>query len=169
MKKSNIKFFRKLIISTLVCIFTVTVFFTGCNRASNTSEVKDTKPPTHEVTDMEGRKVTIPTKVTKVVSLSNNTSVDLYTLAPDKLLGWSFSPNPNAKKYIGDKYFNLPNLGSSTGKASSFENILKLKPDLIVCSNEDEVYKPDDIQKQLNIPVVMVDVSLASTDKVYTF
>ncbi len=144
---------------------------------TNTGTVEDagsvdeagTNTDTREITDMEGRTVTIPAKVNKVISLSNNTTVYVFTLAPDKLLGWSFTPKEAAKKYIKDEYFNLPNVGSSTQKSGSFENILKLKPDLIICSNEDEVYKPDELQKQLNIPVVMVNVSLESTDKVYSF
>lgn len=139
-------------------------------KSEGSSEVQtSTEKDTREIIDMEGRKVTIPTKINKAISLSNNTTVYVYTLAPDKLLGWSFAPNPNAKKFIKDDYYNLPNVGSSIQKSGSFENILSLKPDLIICSNEDEVYKPDELQKQLNIPVVMVNASLEATDKVYTF
>ncbi|MBC2582691.1 ABC transporter substrate-binding protein [Clostridium sp. DJ247] len=163
MKKNIIK------ISTLICIFTVAISFAGCTSSSTTAEVKNSKPTTRVVTDMSGRKVTIPAKVEKVISISNNTTVDVYTLAPDKLLGWSFTPKADAKKYINEKYFNLPVLGTSAEKSSNYENILKLKPDLIIASNEDEIYSADDIQKQLKIPVVMVDTALDATDKVYTF
>lgn len=124
---------------------------------------------THQITDMAGRKVTIPTKVDKVISLSNNATIYVYTLAPDKLMGWSFTPKPEAKKYMDEKYFNLPVIGTTADKKIDYENIIKLKPDIIVCSDEDAVYSPDDIQKQLNIPVIKLDVSLEATDKVYTF
>ena len=167
-------------------VFLIGVFILGSITAcgSNTSSTKSpdatkaevstvsaagTSTGTRVVTDMEGRKVTLPEKVNKVISLSNNTTVYVFTLAPDKLLGWSFAPKPDAKKFIKEPYFSLPNTGSSSSKSGSFENILKLKPDLIICSDEDEAYKPDELQQQLNIPVVMVDASLEATDKAYNF
>lgn len=157
----------KFIIVLGLAFIMTTVSITACSTNSNktASETKTTR----EVTDMEGRKVTIPTKVNKVISLSNNTTVDVFMLAPDKLLGWSFTLKPDAKKYIGEKYFKLPVIGASEDKSSNFENIIKLKPDLIVASNEDEVYAADDIQKQLKIPVVMVDIDVNNSDKVFTF
>lgn len=116
-----------------------------------------------------GRKVTIPEKVNNVISLSNNTSVDLYILDPDKLMGWTFTPKADAKSYIDDKYFNLPVIATNSEDSANFENIIKMAPDVIVCSNEDEVYDPDKLQAQLGIPVVYVDTELNNTDKVYRF
>ncbi|HBE76212.1 MAG TPA: ABC transporter substrate-binding protein [Firmicutes bacterium] len=127
------------------------------------------KEENRKITDMSGRNVIIPAKVNRIISLSNNTSVYIYTLAPDKLIGWSFNQKPAAAKFMDAKYFNLPVLGTSTEKTSSYENILKLRPDIVICSNEDEVYAADDIQKQLGIPVLMVDTALESTPEVYRF
>ncbi|MBV7273717.1 ABC transporter substrate-binding protein [Clostridiaceae bacterium UIB06] len=160
----------KLLIFSMVIIL---MFVTACSNSTVTNKkataTNQTEKTTREIIDMTGRKVTIPAKVNKVISLSNNTTVDVFTLAPDKLLGWSFAPKPEAKKFITDKYFNLPLLGATTEKSDNFENILKLKPDLIIASNEDEVYPADNIQKQLKIPVVVVDTAVDATDKVYTF
>ena len=162
----NLKKF-KVLVFIISCVGIISL--TGCASSSEKKEVKDSQPVTREVTDMSGRKVTIPTKVNKVCSLSNNTTVDLYTLAPDKLVGLSFAPKPEAKKYLDEKYFNLPVIGTTSDKKLDYESILKLKPDLIVCSDEDDVYPADDIQKQLNIPVIKVATELESTDKVYEF
>ena len=168
-KKLGIRRLNKLNAFGLICICSCTIFFAGCTGSSGKNEIKDSQSETREVTDMSGRKVTIPTKINKVCSLSNNTTVDLYTLAPDKVVGLSFAPKPDAKKYMDEKFFNLPVLGTTSDKKLDYESVLKLKPDLIVCSDEDEVYAADDIQKQLNIPVVKVDTDLESTDKVYEF
>lgn len=150
-------------------LFALTMF--GCGNADKTAANKSegAEAKTRVITDMLGRKVTIPTKVNKVISLSNNTTVDIYTLAPDKLLGLSFKMKATAKDYIPDKYFNLPVVGTTSDGKVDNESILKLQPDLIICSNEDEVFPADDIQKQLNIPVVMVTTDMDKTDKVYTF
>jgi len=162
----NIKKFNLLI---FVISFIGVISLTGCTSSLVKKEVNDSQSATREVTDMSGRKVTIPTKVNKVCSLSNNTTVDLYTLAPDKVVGLSFTLKSEAKKYLGENFFNLPVIGTTSDKKLDYESVLKLKPDLIVCSDEDGVYAADDIQKQLNIPVVMVATELDSTDKVYEF
>jgi len=157
----------KKILTKLICIFVISINLTGCTSTS-ISSAEDTKT-TREVTDMNGRKVTIPKTVNTVLSLSNNTTVDIYTLAPDKLAGLSFKLKDTAKKYINEKYYKLPVVGTTSDKKIDYETILKIHPDLIVCSEEDQVYAADEIQKQLNIPVVMVSVALDDTDKVYTF
>lgn len=153
----------------LICTIVVLANLTGCASSSKTSTANNSKTTTHVVTDMDGRKVTIPKNVNKVLSLSNNTTVDIYTIAPDKLAGLSFELKDDAKKYINEKYYKLPVVGTTSDKKIDYESILKIKPDLIVCSEEDQAYAADEIQKQLNIPVVMVSANLENTEKVYTF
>lgn len=170
MKRNKYIINFKMTITRMMCLIVCLLLFTGCaNNTKDDKSAKTTEPTAKEVTDMSGRKVTIPLKVDKVCSLSNNTTVDLYTLAPDKLVGLSFAPKPEAKKYLGDKFMNIPVLGTTSDKKLDYESVLKLKPDLIVCSDEDEVYPADDLQAQLKIPVVKVSTDLESTDKVYEF
>jgi len=169
-KKNKILNNRTII--KLICTFVVLTNLAGCAKSGSavkTSAEVDSKTTTHVVTDMNGRKVTIPKTINKVLSLSNNTTVDIYTIAPDKLAGLSFALKDAAKKYINEKYYKLPVVGTTSDKKIDYETILKIKPDLIVCSEEDQVYAADEIQKQLNIPVVMVSASLEDTEKVYTF
>ncbi|OOM79530.1 ABC transporter substrate-binding protein [Clostridium sp. BL-8] len=156
-------------LNALIIVFMCIISLFGCTKIQDKKESDNSKVSTREVTDMSGRKVTIPAKVNKVVSLSNNTTVDLYTLAPDKVIGLSFALKPEAKKYINETFFNLPVIGTTSDKKLDYESIIKLKPDLIVCSDEDSVYAADDLQKQVNIPVVKVSVDIDSTDKVYEF
>ncbi|MHC1682772.1 MAG: ABC transporter substrate-binding protein [Clostridiaceae bacterium] len=156
-------------VCSLILIILSMIYLAGCSNSTDKKESTAASLTTREVTDMSGRKVTIPTKVEKVCSLSNNTTVDLLTLAPDKLVGLSFTLKDGAKKYLGEKYFSIPIIGTTSDKKLDYESILKLKPDLIVCSDEDDVYPADDLQKQLNIPVVKVATELDSTDKVYEF
>ncbi|MDP4177334.1 MAG: ABC transporter substrate-binding protein [Bacillota bacterium] len=163
---------NRIISFVLIGILLILLFaVSGCGTAekADSSNTSDANSKTRVVTDMSGRKVTIPKEVNKVISLSNNTTVDIYTLAPDKLLGLSFKMKDTAKDYIPEKYFNLPTVGTTSDGKVDNEAILKLSPDLIVCSNEDGVFPADDIQKQLKIPVVMVTTDMDKTDKVYTF
>jgi iron complex transport system substrate-binding protein len=41
-----------------------------------------------QITDMLGRNVEVPLNVSRVASLSNSVTVQVYMLAPDKLIGW---------------------------------------------------------------------------------
>lgn len=163
--------FKRRLETGILC-FALVFSFAGCAKTDGSKAVNasaDSSAASRTVTDMMGRKVTVPGKVNHVISLSNNTSVDLYILDPDKLMGWSFTPKAAAKPYIDDQYFHLPVIATNTEDSANFENIIKMAPDVIVCSNEDEVYDPDKLQAQLGIPVVYVDIELNNTDKVYQF
>lgn len=163
-KKFNLK-----VVLIFISIIVLIPSMVGCGSTAKAETKESSNSITRVVTDMSGRKVTIPKKINKVLSLSNNTTVDIYTLAPDKLAGLSFKMKDTAKEYIPEKYFNLPTVGTTSDGKVDNESILKLAPDLIVCSNEDGVFPADDIQKQLNIPVVMVTTDMDKTDKVYKF
>lgn len=123
---------------------------------------------------MAGRKVVVPVKVTKVFSVSQIGIITLYTINPDKLAGWNFAISTEDKKYIPEKYHNLPVLGSWSGKNSTLniEEIIKVHPDIIFSSgttNVGDIANSDRIQEQLGIPVVMADGSLANLEKAYQF
>lgn len=160
------KTIRKKASLLIAAVISVTLL-TGCG-TKNESSADSGNSTTKVITDMEGRQVTIPKTVNKVISLSNNTTVDIYALSPDKLLGLSFQLKDAAKGYIPDKYFNLPVVGTTTDGKVDNEAILKLAPDIIVTSDEDEVFNADEIQNQLNIPVVMISTDMTKIPEEYT-
>ena len=67
-------------------------------------------------TDSAGRTVTVPTTVNKVLAAGPPASVVLYTLAPDKLLGWVRRPDDDAKAYLAKPYRELPAQLRLTGR-----------------------------------------------------
>jgi iron complex transport system substrate-binding protein len=120
------------------------------NSGLNNSE---TKPVTRTITDMNGRTVTIPSKITKVYSIGSCPSYD-YMLAPEKLVGWSASPRAPSNtslKYIAKEYRNLPVIGSS-----NYEAIIAAHPDIVILENNNSV-EIEKVQEKLgSIPVVSV-------------
>ncbi len=129
-------------------------------------------PDTREITDMAGRKVIIPSKVNKVYSSSAIGTVTMYTLAPEKLAGWNFALVPGEKKYIDERYHDIPALGAWSGKkgAANVEEIIRLKPDFILSMgtvDDTQVSAANEIQAQTGIPVVMLDGPLTGMDKAY--
>lgn len=142
---------------------------TGCSHRSAAQTV-----PTHVVTDMGGRKVRIPKIIRKVFSSNPIGTVDVYTLAPQKMAGWSFKLTSDNLKYIQKQYRSLPALGvwMGTGSTPNTEEITRVHPDVILCfwsidANGKEM--ADKIQKQTGIPVLLMDYNIHSVDEVYRF
>ena len=61
-----------------------------------------------EITDMAGRTVVVPDEIETVFSSSTVTAIFMYTLAPDKLLGWNYELNELEKSIILEEYHDLP-------------------------------------------------------------
>src|ERR1700739_3909411 len=53
------------------------------------------------VVDATGRTVDIPDRIERVMPAGQPAAVLLYTLAPEKMIGWPHSPNPAAKNLLG--------------------------------------------------------------------
>lgn len=167
--------FRTRLVAVL-CAVAVSLTLAGCAQSSSqnaSSAVSSTSSGPRTITDMLGNKVKIPEKVNSVYCTSPIGTYIMYTLAPDKLLGWNAALDDAAKPYIEEKYQSLPVLGGTQGGKSSFntEQIIKLKPDIIIdVAHKGEI--PDNVKQlatQTGIPVVELDDAIASTEKAYRF
>ena len=119
------------------------------------------------ITDMLGRKVEVPKRVNRILSGTPATTILIYMLAPEKLIGWNFRPNG---ALITEKYKNLPVIGGWFGKKSgNYETFITMKPDIyfegysnLGAVNREILDKRQ--QKMGSIPVVGVEDS-AGIDK----
>ena len=98
-------------ISSLVLIFIImSTLFVGCgNNTSNTNDAKNTnvaeeKSSVKTITDMAGRKMEVPSKITKVYCTGQPGIVMMHNINLDKLAGWCFELRDYEKKYIDPKY-----------------------------------------------------------------
>lgn len=123
-----------------------------------------------KIVDMAGREILIPKNVDKIFSTVPTGTIILYTLSPDKIIGWNYALREGEKEYIHKDYHDLPNLGGA-GKASiNLEEILKQKPDIIIemtTITEDNINKIDELQARLKIPVVLIDEDIRKLDESY--
>src|SRR5262245_6026437 len=69
------------------------------------------------VVDSAGRLVEVPRKIERVFAAGGPASIFMYTLAPEKLLGWNSPLTPEERAYIPTPYAGLPTLGRLTGAA----------------------------------------------------
>ncbi|AFA47267.1 ABC transporter substrate-binding protein [Acetobacterium woodii] len=140
------------------------------------SDAADSKNDEHNtIIDMAGRTVEVPLKIDRVYSAGQPGVVMLYTLCPDKLLGWCIEPSEAEAAFINAKYLNLPVLGLSQGTNSNAntEEIVARDPDIIILmtdiNSEDTKASADDMQETFQIPVVVVSDELTTMDESYRF
>lgn len=127
---------------------------------------------TREITDMAGRKVTVPTaeNIESVFSAGPVAAIFLYMVVPDKLLGWNYELNDVEKSIILDKYQDLPNFGM--GDAVNYEAVIAANPTIAINSgkiNDAMVSDCDALSESLGIPVVAVDNELNNSAKAFRF
>ena len=127
---------------------------------------------TREITDMAGRKVTVPTaeNIESVFSAGPVAAIFLYMVVPDKLLGWNYELNDVEKSIILDKYQDLPNFGM--GDAVNYEAVIAANPTIAINSgkiNDAMVSDCDALSESLGIPVVAVDNELNNSVEAFRF
>ena len=127
---------------------------------------------TREITDMAGRKVTVPTaeNIESVFSAGPVAAIFLYMVVPDKLLGWNYELNDVEKSIILDKYQDLPNFGM--GDAVNYEAVIAANPTIAINSgkiNDAMVSDCDALSESLGIPVVAVDNELDNSAEAFRF
>ena len=127
---------------------------------------------TREITDMAGRKVTVPTaeNIESVFSAGPVAAIFLYMVVPDKLLGWNYELNDVEKSIILDKYQDLPNFGM--GDAVNYEAVIAANPTIAINSgkiNDAMVSDCDALSESLGIPVVAVGNELNNSAEAFRF
>ena len=114
------------------------------------------------VTDATGRSLPIPDKVQRVFPAGPPAAILLYTLAPDLLLGWPRANRAEECAYLMPEVCDKPTVGRLTGRGNTanLENVLKLKPDLILdvgSTRATFVSLAERVQAQTGIPYALLD------------
>lgn len=127
-------------------------------------------PQEREITDMAGRTMTVPLEIESVFSTGPAAAIYLYTLVPDKLLGWNYTLNDIEKSIILEQYHDLPNFGQ--GDAVNYEAVIAAGPTIalnVTSINDGSIDASDALAEQLGVPVVMVSSDLLDAPAVYRF
>ncbi len=121
-----------------------------------------------EITDMAGRTVILPDSVETIFPTDPTAGIYLYTLVPDKMLGWNYSLNEIEKSIIPEAWHDLPNFGM--GDAINYEAVIAAGPSAVLMVDviqDSTIEAADRLYESLGIPVVMVDNSLEATPEAY--
>jgi iron complex transport system substrate-binding protein len=123
------------------------------------------------VADATGRTVQLPDRVERVMPAGPPAAVLIYTLAPEKMVGWPHSPSPAARTFLEPTVADLPELAPLTrdGKVQS-EQIRAAKPDLILdygSTSPRSIQRTTIVQEATGIPVLLLDGKLERTPEIY--
>ncbi len=177
---------------TILLLFCVAVFmtvFAGCAPAEQTPPETISQAPaetaaqeesatpsaqaegnadTKQMTDMAGRTVQIPSVVSKAYGTDPVGTITLYTLAPEKLIGWNYNLNDQEKQYIMEEYQALPVYGMKDD--FNAEAVIAAQPDVIIqmgSTNEKAAAQADELQTRLDIPVVVLSGKMTDIPSAY--
>lgn len=152
-----------LLIMTTIMILAAALLTACGNTEGNTNNDNDVAQVT-TITDMAGREVAVPNKVDKVYTYGSSgqiSTIMLYCLDPDKLLGWNYELNDLEKAFILEEYHDLTVYGM--GDSVNYEAIIADGPQLVVTAgklDENAIADADALQEQLGIPVFMLSGDL---------
>ena len=123
------------------------------------------------VVDATGRTVEIPDRIERVMPAGPPAAVLLYTLAPEKMIGWPHLPSPAAKNLLGPNTAGLPELAPLVrdGKVQ-VEQIQAARPDVILDYGSTAPRYADRatmVQAATEIPVLLLDGKLERTPEIY--
>ena len=125
-----------------------------------------------EITDMAGRKVTLPDTITKVYAAQPYTNVLLYMVAPEMILGLQPGCLPFGeaeKRFLRPEVAKLPEIetqiGGGENPQTNLEAILALHPDFALANggvgSDKMLMNPAKLEAKMatiGLPVVFVDV-----------
>ncbi|MFV0439613.1 MAG: ABC transporter substrate-binding protein [Desulfopila sp.] len=117
-----------------------------------------------EITDMSGRKVTVPENITKVFGITPPATYLLYAVDPTVICGLNFSLWESEKKYTIPQYRELPVIGGLVGQSRNLnrEVLLQVNPDFLlywVWNNSAANAKFEASVAGLNFPMVSVQLN----------
>ena len=172
---------HRQLLALLICLVMSVSLLTGCSETKAATEeptqsaeqdATQETAETREITDMAGRKVTVPAaeNIESVFSAGPVAAIFLYMVAPDKLLGWNYELNDVEKSIILDKYQDLPIFGM--GDAVNYEAVIAANPTIAINSgkiNDAMVSDCDALSESLGIPVVAVDNELNNSAEAFRF
>ena len=172
---------HRQLLALLICLVMSVSLLTGYSETkaateeqaqSGEQDATQETAETREITDMAGRKVTVPAaeNIESVFSAGPVAAIFLYIVAPDKLLGWNYELNDVEKSIILDKYQDLPNFGM--GDAVNYEAVIAANPTIAINSgkiNDTMVSDCDALSESLGIPVVAVDNKLNNSAEAFRF
>jgi iron complex transport system substrate-binding protein len=155
MKNKNINY------QILFCL--LLVGFYACKSSTNKEHSEK-----RIITDMAGRKVEIPEKITSIF-IDRHSATLVYAFDTAITVNAVFKYNDTEKKYLKPCFYkNKPYVI----EGGSDEEIVRLHPDVIFSSQfitKENVDKANQLQERVHIPVIFIDMKINRYKEAFTF
>jgi iron complex transport system substrate-binding protein len=152
-------------------VFILIILLTGCH----SNEQKDNNT-FRTITDMAGREVMVPIKIERIFCADMTTTMLVYSLSADLLVGINNPIEKENRKYLKESFCNLPVLGRIfIGKSQlNEEALIQIHPDILVCPVFRFTAKTDlegfeKTADRLGIPAVLVKMEMEHLEETYLF
>ena len=127
--------------------------------------------PAVSFTDSLGRTVELPETLERIVPSGNLAQLVLYSIAPERIVGWSSRLSGSAVEYFVQDVVNLPVFGTFYGKKANLnkEALMSADPDVVIDmgeikgTREEMAAELDDLQNSIMIPVIFIEAYLDNT------
>lgn len=114
-----------------------------------------------EIVDMYGRRLSMPERPRKVISIGPTGTYILYAIDPTMLAGLNFPVRKEQKRYLHARMSRIPVIGwFGQGQSPNRETLMMIKPDVIFTSKLDQSLsaKVNEQMKVMKMPVVELTV-----------
>ena len=126
-------------------------------------------------TDSLGRTVELPDRIETIVPSGNLAQMVLYSIAPERIAGWSSKLSGSAEEYFIQDTVTLPVFGTFYGKKANLnkEALMAAFPDVVIDmgeikgSREAMINDLDKLSGDIMIPVIFIEAYLDNTPDVY--
>ncbi len=150
--------------SLVITLIITALIISGCQAKDETKTIS--------FTDDLGRTVTLPVNIERVAPSGHPSQILLFTLAPDKMVGWASRPRQDQANYIAEKYRKLPEFGAFYGKRGNLnlEELLSANVQLVVDFGERKKgieEQLDQLQTKIGVPIIFIEGDIDSMAKAY--
>lgn len=128
--------------------------------------------PTTTVIDGAGRSLQVKSRIERVYATSPVAIVMLYSLAPERMVGWNYKMGQAESRYLLPSVRNLPALGGWFGEngKGNRETLLAARPDVILSIGYNDRTSLDfaeKLQAQVAVPVFVASGRMSDTAETY--
>ena len=125
---------------------------------------------TYTFTDSAGREVEIPLNIERIAPSGTAAQIILFTLCPDKLVGFSTNIYDEQYEYIDRKYETLPVFGSFYSETLNLESVMVANPQIIIDVGEAKPGIADDmigLEERTGIPTIFIHMDMKTITEAY--
>ena len=137
----------------------------GCRRE------KPAAAGTRRWTDSAGREVEIAAKLDRAAPSGGLAQIILYSLAPQKVIGWASAWSEDKARYIPETEREKPIFGQYYGQGGfNIEAVIAARPDIVIDVGERKPNIKDDLdglQAKMGIPVIFVEATMETMSEAY--